>query len=98
MSKHTEIDVHLVLPAWMDAENLQATIGRFRPFLPSKLLITSLDCASSCRKIVAQSLLCDKPVSFLGTGQMIPEDLEAATAERLAGALSVAQRNAVSAA
>lgn len=98
LAKHTEIDVHLVLPAWMDAANLEATIRRFRPFLPSKLLITSLDSAAGCRKVVAQALLCDKPVSFLGTGQMIPEDLEPATAERLAGVSAVTERNAVSAA
>jgi flagellar biosynthesis protein FlhF len=98
MSKHTEIDVHLVLPAWMDAANLAATIARFRPFLPSKLLVTSVDSAENCRKVIAQALLCDKPISFLGTGQLIPEDLEPATAERLAGIASAQTRKAVSAA
>jgi flagellar biosynthesis protein FlhF len=98
LSKHTEIDVHLVLPAWMDAAALESTIERFRPFLPSKLLATSVDAAPNCRKIVAQSLLWDKPVSFLGTGQIVPEDLQPATAERLTGISSAEANKAISAA
>jgi flagellar biosynthesis protein FlhF len=98
LSKHPEIDVHLVLPAWMNATALHSTIERFRSFLPSKLLITSVDCDPNCRRIVAQALLWDMPVSFLGTGQMVPEDLQPATAERLAGLTSTETEKAISAA
>jgi flagellar biosynthesis protein FlhF len=98
LSKDPEIDVHLVLPAWMNATALHSTIERFRPFLPSKLLITSVDCDPNCRRIVAQALLWDMPVSFLGTGQMVPEDLQPATAERLAGLTSTETEKAISAA
>jgi flagellar biosynthesis protein FlhF len=98
LSKHPEVDVHLVLPAWMEATALHATIERFRPFLPSKLLVTSVDCTPNCRRIAAQSLLWDKPVSFLGTGQTVPEDLQPATAERLAGLTITEAKKAISAA
>lgn len=83
LSRHPEIDVHLVLPASMSAADMDATFARFRPCLPEKLLFTGLDMALSCGPALSLSLKTEKPVSFLGTGQQIPEDLEEADPERL---------------
>ena len=44
---------------------------------------TRIDETSSFGAIVSESARTGKPVSFLGTGQQIPEDIEPATASRL---------------
>jgi flagellar biosynthesis protein FlhF len=85
LSRHMDVDVHLVLPATLSAASASAAVERFRPFLPSKLLITAADEMPACRIAVAQALLHDKPVSFIGTGPMVPEDLMEATVTRLCG-------------
>jgi flagellar biosynthesis protein FlhF len=83
MSRHPEIDVHLVIPAYMSAADQDLVINRFKPFLPSKLLFTHFDSAASSGALIAQSVRTEKPISFLGTGQAIPEDLAPATSELL---------------
>jgi flagellar biosynthesis protein FlhF len=99
LSRNMAIDVQLVLPATMSAGALSAAVTRFRPFLPSRILITAGDQAAGYLPLVAQSLLHDKPVSFIGTGQTIPEDLVEASASRLCGTWAVEGRSeAISAA
>ena len=98
LSRHMDVDVHLVLPATLSAAAASVALDRFRPFLPSKILITAADGMPSCRIAVAQSLLHDKPVSFIGTGPMVPEDLIEATVTRLCGPSEQRDAEAVSAA
>jgi flagellar biosynthesis protein FlhF len=94
-----DVDVHLAVPAWASPADLAATVARFRHFLPSKLLLTGVDMAQSCMPAVAQSMRFQRPISFLSTGQEVPEHLENATPERLLGLHSKAkQRGAASAA
>ena len=92
LSTHQEADVHLVVPAFLAPSAMASMARRFRPFLPSKLLITNTDCADSCLPAAALALALDKPVSFLSTGPMIPEDIEEATAERLLGFRAAEER------
>ena len=57
-----------------------AVVDSFEIFRPQRLLFTKLDETSSFGPIVNESARTGKPVSFLATGQRIPEDLETASA------------------
>lgn len=99
LSTHSEADVQLVLPAHAAPSAMGSIVQRFRPFLPSKLVITGMDCAESRLPVAALALSTDKPVSFIGTGQLIPEDIEEANADRLLGpGLAEEKKTATSAA
>jgi flagellar biosynthesis protein FlhF len=79
-----DVRTHLVLAANTPASVVRRTLDRFEDARPSRLVITKLDEAESIGPMV--SLLRDRnlPISYLGTGQAVPEDLERATAPALA--------------
>jgi flagellar biosynthesis protein FlhF len=83
IGSHPEMDVHLVLPATMDAGCLRQAVEWYEPFHAQKLLFTHLDEASHSGALIHESARCSLPVSFLSTGQKIPDDLEPATKPRL---------------
>jgi flagellar biosynthesis protein FlhF len=80
---HREIDVHLVLPASMKSADMAWVIDQYEIFKPRKLLFTRLDETHTYGAIVSESARRDLPISFLCTGQQIPDDIEPATKERL---------------
>jgi len=99
LSRNTEVDVQLVLSATMSPADLKSTFTRFRVFLPTRIALTQTDNAVSCRSAIGLCLANDMAMSFAGTGQRIPEDLEEATVASLLRAPGrPAGRNAVSAA
>jgi flagellar biosynthesis protein FlhF len=75
--------VHLVLPASMKRADLTRYIRDYSGFQPDYLLFTKLDETESQGAILSAALEADKPLSFLASGQNIPEDIEAATARVL---------------
>jgi flagellar biosynthesis GTPase FlhF len=78
-----DVDTHLVLPAFMRSADLTCAIEQYAAFRPRKLLFTRMDettCHHAPLKIAARHAL---PISFLGTGQQIPDDLEPADLGRL---------------
>jgi flagellar biosynthesis protein FlhF len=79
-----DVRTHLVLAANTPTSVVRRTLDRFEDARPSRLVITKLDEAESIAPIV--SLMRDRnlPISYLGTGQAVPEDLERATAPTLA--------------
>ena len=79
-----DVRTHLVLAANTPAAAMRRTLDRFEDARFSRLVITKLDEAESLAPLV--SVLRDRklPVSYLGTGQNVPEDLERATAPTLA--------------
>ena len=83
LSGHPAVDTHLVLPASMRSADLQRTADQFEIFGPRKLLFTRLDETGTFGPIVSQSARAGKAVSFLSGGQQIPEDLEAASVDRI---------------
>ena len=96
---NTEVDVQLVLSATMSPADLKSTFNRFRVFLPTRIALTQTDNAVSCRSAIGLCLANDMAMSFAGTGQRIPEDLEEATVASLLRASGrPAGRSAVSAA
>ena len=83
LASHPEIDTHLVLPASMKPSDLARTIDRYKFFQPAKLLFTRLDETDRYGALVSESARRSLPISFLSTGQQIPDDLEPATQARL---------------
>jgi len=78
-----DIDTHLVLTASMRQADLQRTVDLFQAFQPAKLLFTRLDETDSTGAMFCEAARTGKPLSFLSTGQVIPEDMEPATKTRI---------------
>jgi len=97
-SGRPDVDVHLVLTASMRSADLTRVAGQFDIFRPANLLFTRLDETESVGSLFSLAARSGKPLSFLGTGQQIPEDLEAADKGRLVGSLMARMRRATLAA
>jgi flagellar biosynthesis protein FlhF len=78
-----DIDTHLVLPASMKAADLSRMVDAFEILGPRHLLFTKLDETRSYGPIFGEAARSGKPLSFFAAGQRIPEDLEAASPERV---------------
>jgi flagellar biosynthesis protein FlhF len=85
-----EIDVHLVLPATLKAADMTGAAARYEIFRPHKLIFTRIDETSRYGAVISESARRQWPVSFLSTGQQIPEDLEPASKARLGKLLTSA--------
>jgi len=83
LAAHREIDTHLVLPATMKSADLTSVVDRFEIFRPSKLLFTRVDETSSLGAAFSEAARAARPVSFLATGQQVPDDVEEAVGSRL---------------
>ncbi len=83
LGAHTEIEVQLTLSATMKTDDIRKAVDRFEPFRPGKLLFTKLDETATPATVLNEAIRSGKPVSFLATGQQIPEDLREATADLL---------------
>jgi flagellar biosynthesis protein FlhF len=67
----------------MRSADLTRVLDRFEIFSPSRLIFTRMDETLSFGAIISESVRTGKPISFLASGQEVPEDLEPATAGRL---------------
>jgi flagellar biosynthesis protein FlhF len=83
IATHPEIDTHMVLSASMKPVDMARTIDRYAIFQARKLLFTRTDETESYGALISTSSRRGMPISFLGTGQQIPDDLEPATKARL---------------
>ena len=78
-----DVDTHLVLPASVKPADLSRMVNEFGVLGPQHLLFTRLDETGSCGPILNEAARAGLPLSFFTTGQRIPEDIEAATRQRL---------------
>ena len=83
LAGRADIDTHLVLPASMKPADLARVVDAFEALQPRHLLFTKLDETGSFGTILNEAVRTGKPLSFFTTGQRIPEDLEAASRERV---------------
>ena len=83
LQHYPEIEVQLVLPAYLSASALAKFAQRFSLFHPEKLLFTHLDEVETTGPIVEHSVRSALPVSFLADGQSITSDLHDATKSKL---------------
>jgi flagellar biosynthesis protein FlhF len=77
------VHFHLVLSASMKQRDLDETLKAFRMLAPLSLIFTKLDESWSFGEILNTNIISKIPLSFFTTGQKVPEDLEAATKERV---------------
>ncbi|HLK49902.1 MAG TPA: hypothetical protein VKT49_17285 [Bryobacteraceae bacterium] len=87
LGSRQDIDTHLILTATMRIPDLRRITDLFQAFRPSKLLFTHLDEADSTAAVFSEAARTGKPLSFLSTGQLIPEDLESASKSRVTESL-----------
>jgi flagellar biosynthesis protein FlhF len=79
-----DVRTHLVMPAGTPPGAARRIVDAYAEARPSRLLLTKLDEAESLSPLVTLLRDWHLPVSYLGTGQRVPDDLRRATAERLA--------------
>ena len=81
------VRTHLVLPAGTSVSSARRILDGYAEARPTRLVLTKLDEAESLSPLV--SLLHERQVriSYLGTGQRVPEDLNRATAKLLAASV-----------
>ncbi len=77
-------EVHLVLSASTSRRSLRATADQFAPARPDRLILTKLDEAETLGAFAAILGRSERPVSYLTTGQSVPDDIEEADRGRLA--------------
>jgi flagellar biosynthesis protein FlhF len=79
-----DVEVHLAIAAGTPAAQFDLMVRRHRALNPSRLLFTKLDEAADLGELVRAPARLDLPVTWITTGQRVPEDFETATADRLA--------------
>jgi len=78
------VETHLVLSATTKPRDLADIAQRFEPLKPGRLIFTKLDETSTYGPILSTLVRVKRPLSYLGTGQEVPQDLEMATSRRVA--------------
>lgn len=77
-------EVHLVLSATGGGRSLRAAVERFTAARADRLILTKLDEADGLGAVLAVIGQANRPVSYLTTGQAVPDDIEPADRRRLA--------------
>lgn len=79
------MEIHLVLSSTTKEEDLREIWEGFSVFPVNRLIFTKLDETSSYGTLLNLMVRSRVPVSYLASGQDVPEDIEVATLERVAG-------------
>jgi flagellar biosynthesis protein FlhF len=87
LSHKRSVRTHLVLAADTSAPTARRVIDRYAPLRPSRVIITKLDETESVMPLMAAVRDSGLPVSYLTSGQRVPEDLWRASPASLAAAL-----------
>ena len=87
LSDRQRFDIHLVLTASMRAADMARAADRFEAFGPLKLLFTKIDETDSLAPLFCEAVRLRKPLSFLTSGQVIPDDIAPASKKQIAGSL-----------
>ena len=76
--RHLPLEIHLVLPACTRLDAAERIARRFAVLDPAKLLVTHMDAVSGPAIPIELAIKTSLPLSFFGTGQQIPEDMQEA--------------------
>jgi flagellar biosynthesis protein FlhF len=87
ISQASEVRTHLVMPAGTPASTARRILEGYSDARPSRLVLTKLDEAESLSPLVSLLHEWQLPISYVSTGQSVPEDLNRATAELLAASV-----------
>lgn len=77
-------DTHLLIAVATRESDAYSVVDNFAPQYVRQLIFTKLDETSSFGTILNIGKKIGKPISFLTTGQNVPDDIEAAQVERMA--------------
>lgn len=78
-----DLEVHLTIPASSSATAIDELVTRYTPLSPSRLLFTKVDEQDTVPELLAAPRRTRLPITWVTTGQQVPEDLEQPTAKRL---------------
>ena len=76
-------EVHLLLSVTTQHRILWDIVKGFSILSPNRLLFTKLDESATFGHILNLSVALGEPVSYLTTGQDVPDDIELATIEKI---------------
>ncbi len=82
-----EVEVHLAMSATTKGTDVEEVLRRFKPLAYRYLIVTKLDEAHSVGPLLGAALDRALPISYLTTGQEVPQDMEPATPRGLAALL-----------
>lgn len=78
-------EVHLIVSATTQERVALEVVRGFSDLKPDRLIITKLDESPTLGHLVSCIIRAEKPVSYITTGQDVPDDIEPASPSRLAG-------------
>ena len=84
LGARTDVRTHLVVSAATSARDISRTIDEYRLAKPHRIALTRIDQAETLSPLVQVLRDQQLPVSYFGTGQRVPEDLDRATGAALA--------------
>ncbi|MBO8141035.1 MAG: flagellar biosynthesis protein FlhF [Firmicutes bacterium] len=79
-----EAEVHLVISATTRVRDMEEIVTRFADTGYERLIVTKLDESTALGPLYMLPRLAGKPLSYLTTGQTVPDDIEIADARHLA--------------
>jgi flagellar biosynthesis protein FlhF len=77
------IEVHVAISAGTSPAQIDKIVALYRPLAPARLLFTKLDEVDAAPELAEAPVRLRLPVTWITTGQQVPEDLEEPTANRL---------------
>jgi flagellar biosynthesis protein FlhF len=77
-------EIHLVLSAVAGERSLRSAVDRFAVVHADRMILTKLDEADGLGAVLAVLGQANRPVSYITTGQAVPDDIEPADRGRLA--------------
>jgi flagellar biosynthesis protein FlhF len=77
------IETHLVVSAGSIATTIESLCNRYRALSPARLLFTKVDEIETAPEMARAPLRLELPITWITTGQAVPEDLEEPTNERV---------------
>ena len=83
MGDGLDIRSHLLLNVATSEAEMEKTAANFSPLNYRSYIFTKLDKSDVCGSIINQLMKLKLPVSFITTGQNVPEDIEAAGREKI---------------
>jgi flagellar biosynthesis protein FlhF len=79
----TGLEVHLVVPAGATAAQIDELVQRYAALEPTRLLFTKLDEYERAAELALAPPRTGLPITWVTTGQQVPEDIEQPTAARV---------------
>jgi flagellar biosynthesis protein FlhF len=77
------LEVHVVIPAATNHATVEALVNRYRPLGPARLLVTKVDEVDVPSDLATLPTRIGLPITWITTGQAVPEDIEEPTPARL---------------